>query len=212
MAITAALMVSLSFTHVFHEINITGIEMGEVYMGNHNSHVRSLLESITIACDKDQAPLICMIAAGCLPQISAISISLHALMTRRWSSVAFDRSMLALVFSWRSVSPNSVLYLVSPLVLVFTGINLDIKWGLSKPGLKAHFSSGVVITDTDLNKTWYAALDDKEYKIKALSPTPYRYVPYGLVAINAIDYYSLRYPRPQTQKLQYSEIHLTGQK
>lgn len=179
-------LVSLSFSSIFHYMNMDGIVLTSVARNNARAKATDLIRYLTMCTLNASIPPICLLACGYLPQISAISITPYAFLTQSWSAFGITAASANQLVSWRTFFAGMVPYIADPPSFLYFNYKLDSNWGMSKPGVKGDFKFEIQLIGTDQRLWWCAANGSSIYIENAKAAISYTYVPYGGIALNTI--------------------------
>lgn len=181
-----ATLISLGYSHVFHTLNLDGNTLTAVACNNQRAIATDLIRGLTTTSMNETVPRLSRLAAGYLPQISAMSVSPLALLSANWSGYGITAASATPQHSWRRKFPRSIPYIVQPTTLLRFGLLLDSNWGYTQPGVKGDFKKEVCQYGPDHLRVWAACSGDPAYAAQAKDTMSYFYIPYGLLAINTI--------------------------
>lgn len=181
-----AAVISLGYSHVFHNINITGSVL-TAYSRNVAKAVATTLLADLTRCKSGQAiPLISRWACGYIPQISSMTFSPLALLSHNWSGSGLVAASTNPSHSWRVPWRCAIPYLTQPQSMLSYNLLLDSNWGLTLPGVKGEFAKETKKYGDTHHPYWSAAEGDSAYAIYSQQDISYMLIPYGALAINVI--------------------------
>lgn len=195
-SILIGITMSLGYSHAWHDVNITGSNLSHAMRNTQHNRAAPLIISMIRPIDAARIPPISIIACNYVGQITSMAVPARAFTSSSWSFDAIDQAVEDVTHTWRWAWPNVVPYLIHPLIISFSGIEWDAKWGAVRPGVEGHFAREMREFQTMYNRAWYASAGDSKYKETAESQYPFRYIVYGAIAINTMMQEARAHVRP----------------
>lgn len=187
LATTAACLISLGYSNVWHTFNITGTVIAHTYRPDQAANAAMvMMQQLTKSSTEQPIPAVSLMACNWVASVSPCSFTADCLQSENWSHAALTLAVEDPIHTWRHIWAESIPYLLHPQSIFFTCIEWDVKWGLSAPGIEGNFYDETQVEVQGRTSRWSAWYGEPDYQAKATSHHPYIYVPYGALAINAI--------------------------
>lgn len=203
-----AMLIALSFTSIFQQHNLTGMELGLYFnarRGASSQLIKSITESYILG---KQYPAIVTAAVAYHNALLPFSISVNAFHMEKWCGEALRTMSGNENIGFAGWYGFTIPYLYQPAAMLRLGIEYDAAWGIVKPGVKINVYSEVVGMD-NRDRQWQASLGDSRYITQASSLEPFKYIPYGLLVLNIISQ-NARHPLLRFVRFQKIRVNTTG--
>lgn len=184
-SLSIAATISLGYAHVFQTFNLTGTNLSHCYRNDAAGRARDIVMNLSVVTAQNGIPNISRAACNWVAHASEMVVSQDAFVSARWSGQALTLALEDPIHTWRHLAPETIFYLIQPTAAMCVGLDFDSAWGYTQPGAKANFLRELIEIG-DGRYAWYAHEGCSTYRERAATQSPYLYVPYGAMALNAM--------------------------
>lgn len=183
-----AAWLSISFSTYFHMFNFGGRELNSI-VGPPDTHgnARSILAQMLFNMDLGISRVF-RLAPAMIAQTHDVVVNPLVFIGSRWSNefVGMIPAHFVPARYWQGQWGFHVPYWGNPLALSDGMKAYADVWGYMSPPVSFNFSGEMTLHGEEHVKAWYAWMGDQSYEKTAAAKVKYRYVPYGVTAINVM--------------------------